>query len=228
MDALVARGLDVYAIDLRGYGGTPRDSSGWLTPSRAAADVRAVLDWIHAQSSAKEKPVLFGWSRGSLVSQLVAEKYPEALSALILFGRPAQDTLFPGGPPVGISAPRVANTTAAAKTDFITPGSISRGAMDTYVQAALTADPVHAEWRNLDEFNGLDDARVRVPTLLVIGEFDPFYSRQQKRQAERFVGLGTADKEWVILAGSDHAALIERAAPRLVQAIVSFLDRPRF
>jgi len=32
MDAIVARGYAVYALDARGYGGTPRDSSGWLTP----------------------------------------------------------------------------------------------------------------------------------------------------------------------------------------------------
>ena len=35
MDALVARGYAVYALDARGYGGTPRDSTGWLTPERA-------------------------------------------------------------------------------------------------------------------------------------------------------------------------------------------------
>ena len=28
-----------YGIDLRGYGETPRDPSGWNTPLRAAADV---------------------------------------------------------------------------------------------------------------------------------------------------------------------------------------------
>jgi len=50
MDALVARGYDVYAIDLRGYGATPRDTSGWLTPTRAAADVAGVIDWVQRRS----------------------------------------------------------------------------------------------------------------------------------------------------------------------------------
>src|SRR2546423_137777 len=46
MDALVAAGLDVYAVDLRGYGATPRDASGWLTPDRAVADVLAIVEWL--------------------------------------------------------------------------------------------------------------------------------------------------------------------------------------
>src|SRR5881628_1386390 len=41
MDALVAQGYAAYAIDLRGYGATPRDATGFLTPERAAADVAA-------------------------------------------------------------------------------------------------------------------------------------------------------------------------------------------
>ena len=39
MDGLVQRDFVVYGIDLRGYGETPRDATGWMTPDRAAADV---------------------------------------------------------------------------------------------------------------------------------------------------------------------------------------------
>jgi hypothetical protein len=50
MDALVDAGLDVYAVDMRGYGATPRDASGWLTPDRAVADVHAVIAWIQQRT----------------------------------------------------------------------------------------------------------------------------------------------------------------------------------
>ena len=38
MDGLVAMNIATYAVDLRGYGESARDGSGWLTPGRAAAD----------------------------------------------------------------------------------------------------------------------------------------------------------------------------------------------
>jgi pimeloyl-ACP methyl ester carboxylesterase len=226
MDALAARGYDVYAIDLRGYGATPRDSSGWLTPDRAAADVAAALEWMKRRAPDAERPALVGWSLGSLVAQLVAERHPELLSALVLFGRPVRDTLFApdsgAGPP-----PRRRNTAEAAASDFITPGAISKRAIDAYVSQALAADSVRADWRRLHDFDALDASRVTVPTLLMIGEHDPFYAERPAAQAELFVRLGTADKELVILPGGDHAALIERPVLRFVQAIASFLERPR-
>ena len=226
MDALAARGYDVYAIDLRGYGATPRDSTGWLTPDRAAADVAAVLEWMKRRAPGAGRPALVGWSFGSLVSQLVAERHPELLSALVLFGYPVHDAPF--GPDTSAAPPpRRRNTAAAASSDFIAPGAISRRAIDAYVSQALAADSVRADWRRLATFDSLDAARVTVPTLLMVGQLDPFYARRPEAQAELFTRLGAADKEWVVLPGGDHAALIERPAPRFVQAIASFLERPR-
>ncbi len=51
MDGLVAAGYAVYAVDLRGYGSTPRDDTGWLSPGRAADDVINVLEWLNAETS---------------------------------------------------------------------------------------------------------------------------------------------------------------------------------
>ena len=37
MQALAARGYATYAVDLRGYGATPRNTDGWNAPNEAAA-----------------------------------------------------------------------------------------------------------------------------------------------------------------------------------------------
>ena len=84
MDGLVNEGYAVFAIDLRGYGKTPRDDTGWLTPDRSAKDLKAVLEWIDSQNQWKKKPHLFGWSLGSTRSQLLAQRHPELISSLIL------------------------------------------------------------------------------------------------------------------------------------------------
>ena len=77
MDGLIDEGYAVYAIDLRGYGRTPRDETGWLTPDRTAKDLVIVLKWMDKQNEWKFKPHLFGWSLGSTRSQLLAQRHQE-------------------------------------------------------------------------------------------------------------------------------------------------------
>src|SRR6476661_11023794 len=86
MMSLAAEGFAAYAVDLRGYGETPRDSTGWLTPKRGAADIANVLTWVAQQHPALPKPALIGWSRGGAMSALVATSNPAKMSALVLFG----------------------------------------------------------------------------------------------------------------------------------------------
>ena len=64
MDGLVNAGYAVYAIDMRGYGDTPRDETDWLTPDRAAKDLAIIMQWISEQKEWRNKPHLFGWSMG--------------------------------------------------------------------------------------------------------------------------------------------------------------------
>ncbi len=221
--AVAARGYAAYAVDLRGYGGTPVDESGWNTPDRSAADVAAVLDWVKAQAPALGPPVLFGWSNGATVSQLVAQRWPSRMSALVLIGywwNPdttlAADTTR--GPP-----PVVKNTAEAAASDFITPGVIDDRVKNAYVKASLKADPVFAQWRHMDQYNALDPAKVHVPTLLLQGEFDPL--AHTGWQAMFFTRLGTANREWVTIAGADHAAILESTQLQVIAATLGFVER---
>jgi len=217
MDALVAQGYAAYALDLRGYGATPRDATGFLTPERAAADVAAALRTIGG------RPVLFGWSRGSMVAQLVAQRTPDLMSAVILFGYPVDpDHKVPDQPDP--EAPARAPTTAkAAAEDFIAPGMISQRAIDAYVKAALASDPVRSDWRHDTEWNALAPEAVHVPTLLLQAELDPL--AKTDAQARLFTRLGTTDRQWVVIPGGDHAALLENTAPRMIAAIRAFLER---
>src|SRR5688572_18961292 len=46
MSSLNEKGYSAFALDMRGYGKTPRDATGWLTPDRAARDVIGMLEWL--------------------------------------------------------------------------------------------------------------------------------------------------------------------------------------
>ena len=221
MDGLVERGFSVYALDARGYGGTPRDGSGWLTPDRMAADAATAVRWVDERDGVRAAPVLFGWSMGSTVAHLTAQRHPELVSGVVLFGywrHPDART-----PVTGLGEPeRRPNTAEAAASDFITPNSISRAAVEAYVSASLEADPVRVDLGRMHEFDALSPDSLRVPVLLMQGELDPI--APDSVQAALFDRLAASDKEWVVLGGCDHAAFLERCRPRFLRSLAGFVD----
>jgi pimeloyl-ACP methyl ester carboxylesterase len=101
MEALYNTGhIQPYAMDFRGFGGTPKDDEGYVEPLKCVKDVVSVLKWIQSSSSqdaddddddasssssSSSTPALLGWSHGALIAQIVAQRHPEHLSKLILY-----------------------------------------------------------------------------------------------------------------------------------------------
>jgi pimeloyl-ACP methyl ester carboxylesterase len=226
MDALVTRGYAVYALDQRGYGATTRDATGWLTPNRAADDATNVLDWIAERSPGNRRAAMLGYSRGSVTGMLAAQRHPDKLSALVLYGFPANLDKMPSDPlPEPKSPPRDRTTAEGAAEDFITPESTPAGVKDAYVRAATKSDPVRVDWRReVEELMTLDPGRIQVPVLLINGERDPYVAEASLETL--FPRFGAADRWWIVLAKADHVAHLERQTA-FVQALTSFLERPR-
>ncbi len=222
MDGLVEAGYAVFAVDLRGYGETPRDSTGWLTPNRAADDVAIVISWIADRARWDSKPHLFGWSMGSTISQLMVQRHPDLVSSLTLFGYWRDDDMDEPADEPGIEPLRETNTAQAAASDFITSGSISQNAIDTYVSASLEADPVRVDVKSLDQYNVLDGSKINVPVLVIAGEFDPLAPAEN--QAKLFIRLATGHKQYVSVPGGDHAAFLEAPRAYFIHELVGFLE----
>jgi pimeloyl-ACP methyl ester carboxylesterase len=245
MEALLHMGLQPYAMDFRGFGGTPSDDTGYVEPLRCVKDVQSVLLWIAqrhgtpleqvgeapdirpAISDASVMPALLGWSQGALVAQLVAQYHPEALSKLVLYGS-IYDPLvrYPREPLYRINEPnasRTPNTFNDAIEDFTVQGTIPPEPARLFAEAALVSDPVKAVWKHLYQFNNCDPARVHVPTLVVAGDQDPYAPLHV--QQELFCNLGRgSDRTWSILADADHAAhLLNQVRHRFVNITTSFV-----
>lgn len=226
MDAFVYAGYAVYALDQRGYGASPRDASGWLTPSRASGDALAASQLIRARHPGLPAPVVVGYSMGSVTALLTVQQHPEAFSKLVLYGFPVD----PAGVQLRAHEPnapapaRAATTPAAAGEDFVVAGASPKAVVDAYVAQAVAADPVRVDWKNLHEFE-LDPGKVTTPTLLLQGVGDGYV--QPESVARLFTGLATPDRSWVVLPDSDHAAHVEDAMPAWINAIVAFIERPR-
>ena len=222
MDGLVDEGYAVFAVDLRGYGETPRDETGWLTPNRAADDVAIVVAWIAEAGDWRIKPHLFGWSMGSTISQLAVQRHPEVASSLTLFGYWRDDDMQLPPDEAGIEPEMATNTAEAAASDFIVPGAISQAAIDAYVAEALDTDPVRVDVRAMDEYNALDATQIRIPTLIIAGESDPL--AQAENLAKLFVRLGTGHKQYVSVPGGDHAAFLEKPRAYFIHELVGFFE----
>lgn len=222
MDAMVEQGYSAYALDLRGYGGTPRDSTGWLSPGKAARDILNVVDWISIEND-QISIHLFGYSMGSTSSLLVAQENPTAIASLTVFGYWQDlDVQIPEDPD-DLALKQQVNTPEAAASDFITPGSISQNAIDAYVKSALEYDPIKVDWRKTHQFNGIDPSLITTPVLVLQGELDPIAPAE--KQQKLFTRLKTADKSWVVISGGDHGAFLESSKEDLIQAFTSFIDR---
>jgi alpha-beta hydrolase superfamily lysophospholipase len=225
MEALAGAGFDVFALDMRGYGATPRDTSGWLTPDRAVADVAGVLAWMQQRAPAAQRlPIyLFGLSRGAMIAAMTAQRKPETLAGVVLLGFGFDpDAQSPSTPP-GARPERLANTADAAASDFITKDAFTSATLTAFVRAALKADPALVDWRDDNQFNAFRPAQMQVPALLVHGEHDP--QAPMAIETKLFTRFGTPDKWWVILPGADHAAHLEKSSVELVRAIASFARR---
>jgi pimeloyl-ACP methyl ester carboxylesterase len=219
MDGFNEQGYSVWALDARGYGETPRDASGWNTPDKAARDLANVVAWLSERTGSNID--VWGWSYGSMIAQLTAQKYPEHFRSLTLFGYPV-DPETEYRDPGNREPTRAATTAEAAASDFIVDGAISQQAIAVYVREALRADPVRADWNQLQQWNALAAKEVPVPTLLLQAEFDPLADTDA--HARVFVDLANPNKQWVVLAGGDHAALLETPRQRLIQASVTFME----
>jgi pimeloyl-ACP methyl ester carboxylesterase len=223
MDMLGGVGLDVYAVDLRGYGATPRDASGFLTPDRAIADVAAVLAWMQQDPKRAGRVYVMGLSRGAMIAAMLAQKYPEKMAGVVLLGFGFDPDIRAAASDPGIRPARLRNTADNAASDFITTDAYTGATLSTFVKTALQHDPVLVDWRDEAQFNAFSPARLQVPVLLVHGDRDT--QAPISIGAKLFARFGTPDKWWIILPGADHAAHLEKSAPELARAVGWFIQR---
>jgi len=251
MEAMYSAGLQPYCMDFRGFGGTPMDGTMSVIPYQCVQDVESAMEFIASrhvincpidedEPTTNNLPALLGWSQGALVAQLAAQKKPEMVSKLILYGSIYDPMInYPRSPlyrhkqvydnpdiEEDNSSKMRDNTFNSAIEDFTVEGSIPPEPAILFAEAALLADPIKAEWKFLSQFNTLDPARVNVPTLVVAGDQDPY--APLRVQADLYTNLAPGvDRTWSIIADADHAVHLLDGRERFTNIVKSFVENSK-
>lgn len=250
LEQVAARGFDVYAVDVRGYGGSTRPPAMDQDPAanppfadaaEASRDVEAAVAYVLKVARA-ERLDLVGWSWGTTLAAGYAARHPATVDRLVLFA----PVWFP------IQAPKYAGAYRSATHDGVratnTGGipaerveEVSPSAwFETWWTATLATDPAAATrtppavrapngvLKDLGEAWAAgeptyDPAAIQAATLLVVGEWDKVTPPAMAR--DLFPLLTHArEKRLVLLSEGTHFMALETHRSRLFGEVQHFLE----
>lgn len=249
MDMLQDAGMDAWAFDFAGYGGSDRprafDNDAMAAPpygtcEPAARQLGAVLQHIRRERPGTPIHVI-AHSWGTLPAQQAAIDHPDLVSRLVLFGPVAvRDGEAPSGPAPAWSLIDAAHQRPRQRSGL--PGHeatpVGEDEIDRWCAAYLDSDPTSAQRtpRSAKVPNGpsadigamwvgqslVDSAKIAQPVLIVRGEWD--HVTTDADAARLFETLtGTRDKRDVKISGGNHWLHLQPRREALWAEALSFL-----
>ncbi|HEY7240884.1 MAG TPA: alpha/beta fold hydrolase [Burkholderiales bacterium] len=253
MDYIAARGYDVYLVDLRGYGKSTRPpemdqpaerNAPIVRTDTAARDYGAAVDFILKRRSVAKLNVL-GWSWGTAITALYTSQNNAKVNRLVLYAPVwlrETKSLTDSGEKLGAYRMVTVEAALKRKATGIPEGKkpMPDAWADEWVRATFASDPVGAKGnpRFVRAPNGViqdtreywsagkalyDPADLRVPTMLVLAEWDADTPRYMAQAL--FPKLVHADpKRLVIIGEGTHSVLMEKNRMQLFREVQLFLD----
>lgn len=253
MDYMAGRGFDVWSLDLTGYGRSTRPAGDTNPPptrgERAVADIGAALAHIRAQRGVA-KCGLIGWSWGTTLVARFAADNPALVDRLVLYAPLwLRDAGSRGAVPVpeGALAAYRTVTRAQARERWVAgvpdnkrANLLPPGWYEYWADATFATDPEGSRQvpSVLRAPNGVlqdlrdhwdagkpfyDPARITVPSLLVLGEWDRDTPPSMATTLFPLM-VNAPGKRLVMLAEGTHSMMMERNRGALFQAVQVFLE----
>lgn len=198
------------------------------------ADINAVVDYIRKLRSV-EKITLIGWSGGGIRTGTYTVRHPEKVEKLIIlassnYSRKNPDSgpeLPRAGAPMTMQTRNVGinqRWVSLAKCD----GQIEPGMPEYIWNLNVAHDPVGASWgpgglraptRTYWGWNAKSAAKIKVPTLIMVGEQDNLIAANR----ELFADLGADKKVFLGIACATHFVVWEKQSRVLHEASLAWL-----
>ncbi len=254
MDELALDGADVYALDIRGYGGStrppamsqpPEDNPPFARAAEAVRDITAAVEFILAKRQAKQL-TLIGWSWGTTTTAAYASRHPQNLAALVLIS----PVWLGVQPPKYHGAYRTSTRESARafaiagipkdRVDDIAPLS----SFDAWWAATLATDPQggnlsppvvrspNGVLQDFEEFwaagrkPAYDAGSIEAPTLLLVGEWDVI-TPPSMAQALYAQLTHASERRLIEFSEATHFMIIEKHRDRVLHEVQNFLGHER-
>ena len=250
LDYVAQRGYDVYALDIRGYGGSTRPAAMSQPPGanapfagtrEAVRDIAAAVDFILKRRGVSQL-TLIGWSWGTTTTAAFAAEQPARVGRLVLFGpvwlgmRPppyqgAYRTSTRGSARAfaiaGIPQPRVDEISPPANFDLWWAATLATDPEGSRQSPPVVRSPNGV----LEDFASMwaagqptyQPANIRAATLLIVGEWDVITPAAMAQGLyERLVNA--RERRLVLLSEGTHFLVIEKHRMRLLREVQNFLD----
>lgn len=232
MDVLARQGLDVFALDVRGFGRSSQPETR-LSTEEAARDLKAVVDHV-CQLRGVSAVNLLAWSWGTQYAGQFVMANPAQVRRYISYAQ-----MHLNSPdliqrrerlPTFERSPYIRITEAGWKLRFHsnTPDSANDPAViDAFAKAAAAVElqtPTGPQVDLLTRMPLVDATRITVPVMMLHGEHDDVADEAGLRPF--FDALPNPHKRYVVVENGGHMLHLQQGHAAFQQAVQSFLAEP--
>ena len=201
------------------------------------ADIDRVVDFIRALRGV-DKITLIGWSGGGIRTGTYASRHPEKVDKWIVHASSNYDRKNPDAAPAVLPKPGVAMGLQVREVGegqrwlgtVKCQDTIEPGVPELIWKLTMDSDPLAAQWgpggvrapvRTYWGWNAASAAKIKVPTLIMVGEEDDLIAANRDLHAD----LGATDKTFLAIACATHFVNWEKQRRVLHRASLEWLEK---
>lgn len=232
MDYLARKGIDVYAVECRGYGKSTKPHGMEVNATTIANDLKSVIQEILLKSGVSQIGMV-GHSSGGTILLLAAGFYPEWIDRMILIGTPykkihprfveyANKVIAMGKEPGKDYVPNLHYKDIEKRLDNHESDVVVWYKKVVEEHYGLMPAGVYPDVIKNPAVNIVPN--IKIPTLILNGSNE--YVVDPEDALILFKELGTSDKGIIILPGGYHLMFLEkRGAMRLQETLFFWLTK---